>query len=380
MFTESRLLRLVADVYEAAADPVSLVRLAQTLAHAFDAGSALVVLDEMPNGRALPPTLAVPSTTQNFDTRAQQAYAEYYHDINIWLQEGLKNPLPAVVLCNEIVDEATLLRHEWYDYCRETGMFHCLGTAFAIGDNVMGEIGIHRRRNEAPLVADDKSKMEQLRPHLQRALQIHHRLGMLEGGRMLGLSVLQNLAIGVIVVDAKARVLFANEIAERALGAKAGITVAGGLLSTTEPRCLGDLRRLISDSARTSAGSATIAGGVVAAGRQNGAALLLTVAPLRSQTLGFGPPLPAALITFRDPNDDVAIDDRALVQAFGLTLAEARMASALASGMTLREYADREGITIATARTHLKHVFEKTGWRRQAQLARALAGPLLRAQ
>jgi DNA-binding CsgD family transcriptional regulator len=367
MFTESRLLRVIDDIYEAAVDCADLEGLAHTLARAFDSESALVVMDEMPDGRPLPPTIAVPSTTDNFDTGARLAYAQYYHDINIWLREGLKNPLPAIVLCNELVDETTLMRHEWFDYCRQTGMFHCLGTAFAIGDNVMAEIGIHRWQHEAPLVADDKRKMAQLLPHLQRALTIQHRFGVLEHRRTLALDVLENLAIGVIVVDAKTRVIFANAVAERTLRAQSGVT------------SLPALQVLVHTCAQTSAGIGTSAGGVITIERVDETPLLLSVAPLRARRLGFGPPQPAAVITFSEPHER-QIDERTLVHAYGLTRAEARVASALAAGVSLADYAQREGITTGTARSHLKHVFEKTGWRRQADLVRALASPVLRNQ
>jgi DNA-binding CsgD family transcriptional regulator len=367
MFTESRLLRTIEDIYEAATDCADLDCLAQTLARAFDSESAIVVIDEMPTGNgALPPTVAVPSTTENFDGHARQVYAEYYHGINIWLREALKQPLPLIVLCDELVDERSLERHEWYDFCRLTSVHHCMGTAFAVGDNLMAEIGIHRRRAEAPLVADDKRKMAQLRPHLQRALQLQHRFGVLEHNRAIGLEVLGSLTIGVILVDAKARVLFANEIAERVLRSHRGIT------------SLPALRRLVHECAQTSAGAGAHAGGIVNVARADGSGLLVSVAPLRARAMGFGPSTPAAVLTFCDPQDSI-VDGRALADAYGLTPAECRLAAAIADGVTLAEYAERNCITIGTARTHLKHIFQKTGWRRQADLVRALADPILKA-
>ncbi|HTZ54374.1 MAG TPA: hypothetical protein VMB20_04875 [Candidatus Acidoferrum sp.] len=377
MFTESRLLQVIAEIYEAAAAPAGLDNLAQMLARAFDSESALVVFNEMPNGGSTPPpTLAVPSTTKNFDAGARLSYAQYYHDINIWLREGLKNPLPAIVLCNELVDETTLMRHEWFDYCRETGMFHCLGTAFRIGDNVMGEIGIHRWRNQAPLVEDDKRKMAQLLPHLQRALQLQHRFGVLEYGRAVGLDVLAGIAIGVVLVDAKARILFSNDVAERVLRSKRSMVTVGRTLSTKDHNGRGNFHRLIRHAAQTSAGCGTSCGGVVALAETNGGTMLVSIAPLRARGLGFGPSMPAAIVTFHDPQYSV-VNDRTLAGAYGFTPAEARLAAALARGATLAEYAQRESVAIGTARTHLKHIFQKTGWSRQTDLVRALADPIL---
>src|SRR5262245_17474093 len=53
---------------------------------------------------------------------------------------------------------------------------------------------------------------------------------------------------------------------------------------------------------------------------------------------------------------------------FGLTPAEARLALQLVAGETLRAAAVKLGISYETARSHLKHIFNKTGTCRQAEL------------
>ena len=59
---------------------------------------------------------------------------------------------------------------------------------------------------------------------------------------------------------------------------------------------------------------------------------------------------------------------------FDLTPAEARMTRLLLEGRTPAEAAARLGITEATARTHLRRVFGKTGVHRQAELIHILSG------
>jgi DNA-binding CsgD family transcriptional regulator len=57
-----------------------------------------------------------------------------------------------------------------------------------------------------------------------------------------------------------------------------------------------------------------------------------------------------------------------LCSSFGLTAAEADLALAIARGEDLASIAATRGITIGTARTHLKAVFSKLGAHRQAHL------------
>lgn len=57
-----------------------------------------------------------------------------------------------------------------------------------------------------------------------------------------------------------------------------------------------------------------------------------------------------------------------LAAAFGLTPRECEIACLVAQGFTLPEVAERLGISLTTARTHLSRLFDKTGTRTQLQL------------
>ena len=58
-----------------------------------------------------------------------------------------------------------------------------------------------------------------------------------------------------------------------------------------------------------------------------------------------------------------------LIQMFGLTQTEARLAAHLADGGSVQGYADLFGVSVGTARSQLKSVFAKTGVNRQSALA-----------
>jgi DNA-binding CsgD family transcriptional regulator len=64
----------------------------------------------------------------------------------------------------------------------------------------------------------------------------------------------------------------------------------------------------------------------------------------------------------------------ALAAAFGLTAAETKVLAGLCAGRTLIETAGALDITRPTAKTHLEHIFLKTGLTRQAELMRLWTG------
>ena len=65
-----------------------------------------------------------------------------------------------------------------------------------------------------------------------------------------------------------------------------------------------------------------------------------------------------------------------LMRLYGLTKTEAKLVQLLVGGSTLDSAAQTLDISVNTARTHLKHVFHKTGINRQAELVHRIeTGP-----
>lgn len=70
---------------------------------------------------------------------------------------------------------------------------------------------------------------------------------------------------------------------------------------------------------------------------------------------------------------------RQLMDFFGLSAAEARLARAICHGDSVDEYARDQGLRLPTVRTQLSSIFNKTGTERQATLVRLIAGiPVVR--
>src|SRR5215472_5840266 len=172
---------------------------------------------------------------------------------------------------------------------------------------------------------------------------------------------------GVIVCDARARVLFANRVAQALLEDGDGLALGnGGELRGRMPGETAALRRLVA----AAAGALEVeAGGALRVSRESGETLPLLVCPLRAG---------GAVVFVGDQASPIRRAQLAIRRWYGLTAAEARLATALAEGATLEQAALALEITRNTARTHLKHIFEKTGTNRQSALVRLLlAGPAI---
>jgi DNA-binding CsgD family transcriptional regulator len=79
-----------------------------------------------------------------------------------------------------------------------------------------------------------------------------------------------------------------------------------------------------------------------------------------------------AIVLISDAETEKQASAADLRRRFGLTPAEAAFALEIIKGDGRQATADRLGITVGTARSHLSKIFDKTGVRHQAELVRLL--------
>lgn len=109
----------------------------------------------------------------------------------------------------------------------------------------------------------------------------------------------------------------------------------------------------------------------------DGRLLTILISSIRGKDLGrlsdAGVKDAAVLLFVIDPANRRSIPLGQIMDAYGLTHAEARVALAASSGNTIIENAKSLGLSPNTVKTHLRHVFAKTATGRQAELASLIA-------
>jgi DNA-binding CsgD family transcriptional regulator len=160
--------------------------------------------------------------------------------------------------------------------------------------------------------------------------------------------ILDALRLAVVLVAAGGqRVLWANRSAR-------------GILNRAEGLCVGPRGLQVAGSA---------GGGAVHVPRPSGRPLALVTSPLSHAPSGLGP-IHAVFIT--DPDAEIEAPAAALTRLYGLTRTESEVAGELLAGRTPEELAAELGISVHTARTHVKRILAKTETRRQSELVRLL--------
>jgi DNA-binding CsgD family transcriptional regulator len=83
---------------------------------------------------------------------------------------------------------------------------------------------------------------------------------------------------------------------------------------------------------------------------------------------------PVIVVIVADRGRDGQVSPQCLQQAFDLTAREAELAAILATGEPLQKAAARLEMSLPTARTHLRHIYQKTGVQTQSGLVALIAG------
>lgn len=206
-------------------------------------------------------------------------------------------------------------------------------------------------RNAAAL-SDDAQATTVSREHLAEALDL--------------------FAIGVIFVDDEGRVLESNRAAVEVLRRRDGLSIRddgrlGASLKGDES--LPTLLR----NARSSAtrGQRHCAAVTVVSRQKADHPLHLCIAPLMGQSV----PTLLAIFVF-DHRKPRASASALFGRFYGLTPAESRLALELVHGKTLQQASTVLGISMHTARCHLKTIFSKTATNRQRELVKLLSSGL----
>ncbi|MCK1395857.1 LuxR C-terminal-related transcriptional regulator [Bradyrhizobium sp. 1] len=330
-----------------------------------------------PRGSGQPPTQILGRLPEEPSTIFREHYAW-----NPWTEAVTKVPFGKAVSANSLVEPGSIQKTAFYaDVLAPWGHADILDInyrGFAVDGSVGGfgfclsERGIDETDRRVRLLDD-------LSPHLCRALDASLLLGERADGRRQLSAILDLMPNAAILLDRHGRVTQTNRAAEALLRRSDGIVYdATGSLqiaaALTEERPA--LSRALKDALGVASGLGTSLSEPVRISRPSGAAPLLVLAvPLPRSSFPFSDLVAQArvLVAIIDPAAKSRATASAIQAAYGLTGAEARVALLLASGVAGAHMPAILGVSSQTVKTHLRHCFEKTGTHSQLELSRLFA-------
>ena len=178
-------------------------------------------------------------------------------------------------------------------------------------------------------------------------------------------TVFDRLAAAVFVTDCEGRILHINAAAERVLSRGKGLSVRDGQLTTGDHASTKSLRdaieQLCSGAKHHHRSSVVIQS---CGGRQ----LLATVVSLTEGDRDNVLDTAGAAVFVSDADREALIPGEGFAKLYNLTACELSLLRSMLPGRCVKSAAEAEMISEATARTHLHHIFMKTGTNKQVEL------------
>lgn len=359
--------RLVSGIHASATDPELWSVTVGDMGRAFDGANVGLVVGCGPS-RVL--------EHASISTSAVLAYAEHYARLDHFFASVQAGPVGAVRTAAELMSPYQNCEFD-ADWARPNGLEDGLFMRLTSTPSATSVAIATPRRRERFDTTEHVALLRHLAPHLQQTLQMQSLLR--DADRQShGLAAAgEALRHGIIVVTLHGTIIYANHAAEAILRLQDGLRSCAGRLQASTSHDDGELQYSISLalSAEPRTGRAMLCS------RTSGShGYLVHVSPLRARAVGGSISIePSALIVIVDPERQLTLPAVILQRLFGLTASEAQVALMVVDSHGLKAIADELSVSLATVKSHLNRVFQKTDTHRQSELVRLLLSldPLL---
>jgi DNA-binding CsgD family transcriptional regulator/PAS domain-containing protein len=280
-----------------------------------------------------------------------------------------QNSLDEPLVLSRAVPEAVYRNMPFYtELVKPMGICDTLQSIVLRDPDRIGVFAVNRHDSVGIVTDREIEIMRMLAPHLRRAVTISDLIDIKALEAHVLSATLNSFQTGVIVVATDGRVLHANDAARAMFDSGGPVRSINGRLTTNKSEASEELAHALALACNNEAGIGATGIGIALTGPSGEAAvahvLPLATGDLRTRLM----PTATAAVFVSKSNIPLPTDMNAIGQAFVLTSAETHLLEHLAQGATLTEISSALGISLATAKTHLSHIFSKTGVTRQTDL------------
>ena len=277
---------------------------------------------------------------------------------------------------NGVMSDDSELYQQWM---KPNDLYHVGGTKFVDTDTHRAGIAILRAKEAGEWSEGELRVIDEVLPHLKRALNIYSEFTHLRLKQDALLKGLDRLVIGLILYDHNAQPVYINPTAEAIIEQHPALLLEDGNLILTNPEDDRNLRQTITNTAEIDPDDSwkqSIAIGITHPDVESPLPILVTPMHAHLVTSDLDYEGAKVAVFLSDPNLQQPISIDSLVSVYNLTPSEAQVSISLANGHSIDEIATQSNHSAHTIRSQLKSVFRKTGVSRQSELIKLLlTGP-----
>ena len=310
-------------------------------------------------------------------------HEEKYRNADPFFHAAQLNPVGMVSTQAMLVDEHEFWESSFYrEWCKPQGLHDMATFKIIQTDQRAGWLALNRRISHRRYDEADVRLMSLLSPHVCRSIAISDALNLNTIRSEALEATLNALVSGVYLVDRLGRVVFMNRAAESQIAAADVLAIANDQIAAVDATARRKLSSAVSEAIADEAASPP--DGVTIALPGSGRGLLATVLPLtrgeRRNVCGAFSAMAAIFV--QDPVTVPPFPGEAFARLYRLTGSELRVLLAMAPGLGVKDAAEVLGVSATTAKTHLQHIYAKTGTSKQTELMRLFmsSAPPVRAE
>lgn len=363
--------QLIGSIYDCALDPALWSPTLQKICAALDGHSAgVVVLDFMGTGDRLVRDWGPTTTWAERIGTVLDSVKQIHRQFLGMTGPRLEEP---IILPRDLASQVNVFTTPFYKEWAEPQSIHQVMEAVALSETTrLGLLCVTRQVDHGYFTDEHAALLRHLAPHIRRAITISDLLDLRTVERQAFAAVIDSLPTGVCIVGEGGEILHANAAAKSMLQSKGPIRSEDGRLRGLQKEGTAELMSAIETARENEAGIGSHGIGVPLRhpdGRPSVAHILpLATGDLRTRLV------PQALAAVFVNGDGPASfgNLEAVGRSFGYTAAETRIAGLILAGKTLADAAAELSVGESTAKTHLQHVFSKSGVSRQVDLVSLL--------
>ena len=278
---------------------------------------------------------------------------------------------------NGVMSDDSAFYLEWM---KPNSLYH-LGGVQLVNNNIhKAGIAIFRDQASGVWSNGDLRVINDILPHLRRALKIHSEFAYIRHKQNAMLNGLDRFVIGLVLYDENAQPVYINPTAQAIIDSHPAMQLQDGDLILRNSEDHRKLRKMIMQAAKIDPDDSwkhSVAIGVSHPDMEAPLPLLITPMHANLITLGLDYKGAKVAVFLNDPNQQQSISVDNLISVYNMTPAEARVAISIANGHSIDEIAQLSDHSRHTIRTHLKAIFHKIGVSRQSEIIhQLLTGPL----
>ena len=253
------------------------------------------------------------------------------------------------------------------DWLEPQGIFHVIYGVIASRSSHTTYVWVGRHHNAGSYRDEDVELLRSVLPWVQTAFRADRLIEHLQQTHKTLVALMDELSMGIVLLDGYFEPRFINRSAKAAFAGEGrlkallpliceparqasrnrDLRIPSGIDPAIEPSWMRTIERL-----------------------PNQRPLTVLVQRLPTGRIHGSHDEPSFILLIGDPDGLAAVDQETLQRLHGLTPAESHVVALLVCGKHLKEAARALGISVQTARTHLKRIFSKTETSSQADLVR----------